>query len=290
MLSAYIIHLLILIGIYLILCLSLQLALGYTGLLNLGHIAFYAIGAYTSALLTLNGVPFIVSFLMAGIVSALFGYLLAFPTNKLKGDYLALATLGFTFVIYAIALNWTDLTNGALGLAGIPKPDLGILQIKSNASYLFFVSIIAVFSYAIINKIVKSPFGKVLEAIRDDELAVRTLGKNTFKIKSYSLAVSAFFAGIAGSLYAHYISFIDPSSFGFMQIIPILSIVIIGGIASLKGTVLATIVLVLLPEPLRFIGFSSSVVGPVRQIIYALVLLLILMYRPKGFYGKVSLE
>ncbi|MBT3817122.1 MAG: branched-chain amino acid ABC transporter permease [Candidatus Magasanikbacteria bacterium] len=290
MLSAYIIHLLILIGIYLILCLSLQLALGYTGLLNLGHIAFYAIGAYTSALLTLSGVPFIVSFLMAGIVSALFGYLLAFSTNKLKGDYLALATLGFTFVIYAIALNWTDLTNGALGLAGIPKPDLGILQIKSNAFYLFFVSITAVFSYLIINKIVKSPFGKVLEAIRDDELAVRILGKNTFKIKNYSLAVSAFFAGIAGSLYAHYITFIDPSSFGFMQIIPILSIVIIGGIASLRGTVLATFVLVLLPEPLRFIGFPSSVVGPVRQIIYALMLLLILMYRPKGFYGKVSLE
>ncbi len=290
MLSAYIIHLLILVGIYLILCLSLQLALGYTGLLNLGHIAFYAIGAYTSALLTLNGVPFGISFLAAGVLSLIFGYLLAFPTNKLKGDYLALATLGFTFVVYAIALNWTNLTNGSLGLAGIPKPDFFGLQISSNSQYLIFVIVIAVAVYLIMNQIVKSPFGKVLEAIRDDELAAKTLGKNTYAIKSHSLAISAFFAGIAGALYAHYITFIDPSSFDFLQIIPLLSIVIIGGIASLRGTVIATIVLVLLPEPLRFIGFPSSVIGPVRQIIYALILLLILMYRPKGFYGRVSLK
>ncbi len=141
-----------------------------------------------------------------------------------------------------------------------------------------------------IRKIVKSPFGKVLEATRDNELAVRVLGKNTFKIKSIALGASAFFAGIAGSLYAHYITYIDPSSFEIMQLIPILCIVIIGGLASLKGTIVATIVLILLPEPLRFIGFPSSIVGPMRQILYALVLLLILIYRPKGFFGKVELK
>ncbi len=289
MIEAYFVHLAILIGIYLILSLSLQLSLGYTGLINLGHIGFFAIGAYVSALLTLNGVPFIVAFLLSGVVSAFFGFLLSIPTNKLKGDYLSLATLAFTFVVYAVALNWTSLTRGPLGLFGIKKPSLFGLSFSSNESFLVLTLVIVLFVYFVIKRIVDSPFGRVLEATRDNELATRVLGKNTFKIKSLSLSVSAFFAGFAGSLYAHYITFIDPSSFTLLQLIPILCIVIIGGLASLRGTVIATIVLVLLPEPLRFIGFPSSIVGPMRQILYALILLLILIYRPKGFFGKVEL-
>ncbi|MFH1376449.1 MAG: branched-chain amino acid ABC transporter permease [Candidatus Woesearchaeota archaeon] len=290
MIEAYFIHLAILVGIYLILALSLQLALGYTGLINLGHIAFFAIGAYVSALLTLNGIPFIIAFLLAGIISAGFGFLLSIPTNKLKGDYLALATLAFTFVVYAVTLNWTSLTRGPLGLLGIPKPSIFGLSFSSNLSFLILTIIIVVVVYFIIKRIVDSQFGKVMEATRDNELATQVLGKNTFKIKSIVLATSAFFAGLAGSLYAHYITYIDPSSFTIMQLIPILCIVIIGGLASLRGTVIATVILILLPESLRFIGFPSSVIGPMRQIIYALILLIILLYRPKGFFGKVELE
>jgi branched-chain amino acid transport system permease protein len=289
MISAYLIHLLILIGIYTILAISLQLSVGFTGLLNLGHIAFYAIGAYTSALLALNGFPFWFCFLSAGILAMFFGFLLSFPTNKLKGDYLALATMGFSFVVYAVLLNWTSLTRGPLGLPGIPKPKIFGISFSDNFSFLILVAIIALLSYFIIKRITISPFGKVLEAIRDNELVVRVLGKNTFKMKSLALMISSFFAGIAGSLYAHYITFIDPSSFTLLQLIPVLSIVIIGGLASLEGTVLATIILVLLPEPLRFIDFPSSIVGPARQILYALLLLLILIYKPKGFYGRASL-
>jgi branched-chain amino acid transport system permease protein len=290
MIEAYFIHLAILIGIYLILALSLQLALGYTGLINLGHIAFFGIGAYVSALLTLHGIPFLIAILLAGTISALFGFVLSIPTNKLKGDYLALATLAFTFVFYAVTLNWTALTGGPLGLPGIPKPSILGLSFSSNLSFLFLTMIIVLAVYFTIKKLVDSPFGKVLEATRDNELATKVLGKNTFKIKSIALATSAFFAGVAGSLYAHYITYIDPSSFTLMQLIPILAIVIIGGLASLKGTITATIFLILLPEPLRFIGFPSSIVGPMRQIIYALILLLILIYKPKGFFGKVELE
>ncbi len=290
MISAYFIHLLILVGIYLTLAISLQLAVGFSGLLNLGHIAFYGIGAYTSALLALNGFPFWFAFLAAGIVAALAGFLLSIPTNKLKGDYLALATLGFSFVIYAVSLNWTGLTRGPLGLPGIPRPSLFGFTFSNNFSFLILTFVVAIIAYLIIRRITKSPFGKVLEGIRDNELAVKVLGKNTFKMKTYALMISAFFAGLAGSLYAHYITFIDPSSFTLLQFIPVLSIVIIGGLASLRGTAIACFILVLLPEPLRFIGFPSSVVGPARQIIYALSLLLILIYRPKGFLGKVQLE
>jgi branched-chain amino acid transport system permease protein len=284
MIEASVIHLLVLIAI------SLQITIGFTGLLNLGHIAFFAIGAYVYALLALAGFPFWLCFLLAGIITMLFGFLISIPTNKLRGDYFAIATLAFTFVIYAITLNWMSLTRGSLGLPGIPKPVIFGISFSSNFSFMILTAIITLVSYYIIKKIISSPFGKVLEAVRDDELATKTLGKSTFKMKSFALAISAFFAGIAGCLYASYITFIDPSSFTLMQLIPVLCIVIIGGLASLKGTAIATVFLVLLPEPLRFIGFPSSILGPARQILYALILLLILIYKPRGFYGRVELE
>jgi len=289
MMEAYFIHLLILILIYIILAISLQLAMGFTGLLNLGHIAFFCVGAYVSALLTLNGFPFWLSFLIAAISAMIFGFLLAIATSKLKGDYLALATLSFSFVIHALALN-LSITGGPLGLPGIPRPELFGFTFSSNLSFLFLTIFITIISYFIIKRIVNSPFGKVLEAVRDDELAAETLGKNTMKIKSYALAISAFFAGIAGSLYAHYMNFIDPSNFTLFQLIPLLTIVIVAGLASLEGTIIATFIVILLPELLRFVGFPPSLVGPMRQIIYAIILLLILYYKPRGFYGKIELE
>ena len=290
MIEQYFIHLFILIGIYLILAISLQISMGFTGMLNLGHIAFFAIGAYTSALLVLNGFPFWFAFLSAGLLAMVFGYILSLPLKKLKGDYLALATMGFSFVIYAILLNWTELTRGPLGIPGISKPSLFGISFSSNLAFLILTLVIVVVCYFLIRRITHSPFGKVLEAVRDDELASKTLGKNTSKAKALSLMISAFFAGLAGSLYAHYITYIDPSSFTIMALIPILCIVIIGGLASLRGTFIATIIIILLPEPLRFIGFPSSIVGPMRQIIYALLLLIILLYKPKGIYGKVEME
>lgn len=290
MITAYLIHLLILIGIYLILALSMQISIGYTGLLSLAHIGFYAIGAYTSALLVMNGFPFWLGFLLAGLLTGFFGLILSWPTNKLRGDYLALATVAFVYVINALALNWHSLTRGPLGIPGIPKPNIFGFFFGDNLHFLILIGIIAGICFFVVRKIISSPFGKVLESIRDDELASKSLGKNTFKIKSISMVVSAFLAGIAGSLYAHYITFIDPSSFGLMQVVPILLIVMIGGLASLKGTLIATIIIILLPEPLRFIGFPSSILGPARQIIYSLILIIILLYKPKGFYGKLKLE
>src|SRR3989338_94639 len=228
MIDAYFIHLLILIGIYLILGISLQLSLGYGGLLNLGHIAFFGIGAYAFALLSLHGFTFGWSILVASTISALFGWLLSIPTNKLKGDYLALVTLGFSFVVYAVLLNWTSITGGAFGLANIPRPNF----LSDNFSFLVIVYSIALIAYLFISRVCRSRFGKVIEATRDDELAVKSLGKNTFKIKSLVLLISAFFAGLAGSLFASYITFIDPSSFTLTILIPILLIVIIGGLTS----------------------------------------------------------
>ncbi len=288
MLNPYFVHLGILICIYIILALSLNVTLGYTGLLNLGHVAFFGIGAYTSTLLVKAGVPFIAAFIIAGLFASVFGYLLVLATRKLKGDYLALATLGFSFVVTSVLLNWSSLTRGPLGISGIPKPEIFGLLIKSNNAYFLFAIVIAVITYLIIWRITKSPFGRLLEATRDDELATRSMGKNTFALKYKAMMISAFFAGLAGSLFAHYITFIDPSSFALTELILIFTIVIVGGIASLGGSVAGTIIIILIPELLRFFALPSSILGPMRQIIYALLLIFILLYRPKGLFGRVD--
>lgn len=290
MIEGYIIHLLILIGIYVILATSLNLSVGFTGLLNLGHIAFFGIGAYTSALLQLAGVPFVLAFPLAGVMAALFGFLLVLGTRKLKGDYLALATLGFSFVVYSVLLNWTELTRGPLGIPGIPKPNIFGLRIADNFSYLIFVIIISALVVFFLWRLTSSRYGRLLEAVRDDETALRMFGKNTFKLKAQSMMIAAFFAGIAGSLFAHYITYIDPSSFFLSEIILVLTIVMIGGLASLPGSIVATVLILLIPEALRFVALPSSIIGPMRQIIYALVLLGVLLLKPRGLFGKVDLE
>jgi branched-chain amino acid transport system permease protein len=290
MIIPYFTHLLILIGIFLILALSLQLSYGYSGILNLGHISFFGVGSYVSALLSINGIPFLLSILASGIISGFFGYLLSLPVNKLKGDYFIIITLGFSFVIYAILINWIEITNGPFGLSNIPRPNIFGYNCYNNISFLFLVIFFLLISYFLIHRICTSPYGILLEAVRDDELAVRSLGKNTFKIKGISLTISGFFAGVAGCLYVSYIAFIDPSSFTFVNFMPILLIVTIGGLASLKGTVYATIMIILFPEILRFIGLPSSILGPMRQIIFALMLIIIINFKPRGLFGKVDLN
>lgn len=285
--SAYIFHLLILIAIYSILSLSLNLAMGYTGLFNVGHIAFFGLGAYASALLSLKlGLPFAMALIAAGLVAALGGWLISFPALKLTGDYLAICTLGIAVVIESVERNWTALTRGPLGLPGIPRPAL----VSSLSGYLILAVIVAVLVYIIIRQITATPFGRVLKAIREDEIAAQSLGKDTIKYKTIVLAVSAFFAGLSGSLYAHYITYIDPSAFSLMEAILVFSMVIIGGIASCKGSVIGAAILILLPEPLRFIGFPSSMLGPLRQMIYSAILVLLILKRPQGLAGEYKFK
>ena len=290
MLEGYFLHILIIIGIYLILSLSLNLSVGFTGLLNMGHIAFFGISAYTSALLVLSGIPYIIAFILAGLVASIFGFLLIFATKNLKGDYLALTTLGFSFVIYSIFLNWTELTRGPLGIPGIPKPEFFGFVVDTKLQYLIFVLIVCIAVYLFLSRLTSSKYGRLLEAVRDDQVRLETLGKNIFKLKIQSIMISSFCAGLAGSLFAHYISFIDPGSFFIYDLITVFTIVMVGGLASNKGTVLAAFIILLIPEALRFVDMPSSIIGPMRQIIYALILIGILMYKPRGLYGKVDLE
>jgi len=282
----YLLHILVIAGIYIILTLSLNLIVGYTGLPALGHAAFSCIGAYTSSLLALNfGLSPWIGLFIGACIAALSGIIIGYPAVRLKGDYLALATFGLGVIIYSIAKNWISLTRGPMGLPGIPGFSVFSFQLSEIWSYLLMVTVFVLITTYVINRLVNSPFGRVLRSIREDEIASESLGKNTIKYKLLVFIIGAFFAGIGGSLYAHYITFIDPSSFTVTESITILLMVIFGGMGSISGSIAGAIILVFLPELLRFLGMPSSIAAPLRQIIYGLLLVILMLRRPQGIMG-----
>jgi branched-chain amino acid transport system permease protein len=286
----YILHILIVCGIYIILTLSLNLLVGFTGLPALGHAAFSCVGAYVSALLALNfGVSPWIGLLCGAIGAALVSLIIAIPSLRLRGDYLALATFGFAIIVYSVAKNWVDITRGPLGLPGIPGFSFFGLELSESWSYLMLVATVTFLTTAVMRRIVGSPFGLILRGIREDEIATLAMGRNINRYRIQAFMVGAFFAGVAGSLYAHYITFIDPSSFTVMESIAILLMVVFGGLGSLGGSFAGAIVLVVFPELLRFVGLPSSVAAPLRQMIYGLLLIVLMLRRPQGLLGRYRL-
>lgn len=283
----YFLHILIISGIYIILTLSLNLIVGYTGLPALGHIAFACVGAYTSSLLALNyGISPWIGLLIGACFASILGLVIGLPSMRLKGDYLALATFGFGVIVYSVSKNWVDLTRGPMGLPGIPKFSLFGFELQPVWSYLVLVIFFIALTGFAISRIAHSPFGRILRSIRDDEIASLSIGTNVNKYKLTVFVIGAFFAGIAGSLYAHYITFIDPSSFTVMESIAVLLMVVFGGMGSVKGSFIGALVLVIFPEMLRFIGIPSSVAAPLRQMIYGLLLVVLMLKRPQGIIGE----
>jgi branched-chain amino acid transport system permease protein len=287
----YIVHILIIAGLYIILTLSLNLIVGFTGLAALGHMAFACVGAYTSSLLALNfGISPWLGLIVGAILASILGAIVAYPSLRLKGDYLALATFGLGIIVYSVAKNWVSLTRGPMGLPGIPSFSTFGYQISNVWSYLILVLVFVVITFIAIRNITSSPFGRILKGIREDEIASLAMGKNVNKYKLIVFIVGAFFAGIAGSLYAHYISFIDPSSFTVMESISVLLMVVFGGMGSLRGSVIGASVLIVFPELLRFVGMPSSIAAPLRQMIYGLLLVILMIWRPQGLMGKYKFK
>ena len=283
----YILHILVITGIYMILTLSLNLILGYTGIPAFGHAAFACAGAYTSSLLALNfGLPAWVGLIAGACVAAVLGLIVGFPSLRLKGDYLALATFGLGIIVYSVAKNWVDLTRGPMGLPGIPRFGFYFFALDAVWAYLLLVTFFVLLTFFVIWRIVKSPFGRILMGIREDEIAIQAMGKNVNLHKLLVFVIGAFFAGIAGSLYAHYITFIDPSSFTVMESIIILLMVVFGGMGSLPGSFVGASILVIFPELLRFMGMPSAIAAPVRQMVFGLMLILLMILLPQGILGK----
>ncbi len=283
----YLFHILILSSIYTVLSVSLSLVAGHIGILSVAHAGFYGIGAYTSALLTIHlGCPFGLGVLLGMMIAALVSLIVSIPSLRLHEDYFVIATFGFQIILFSIFNNWVDLTRGPLGIFGIPQPSILSWKVGSDIDFLILAAIWAACTYGIVYRLVTSPYGRVLRAIREDEVFARAMGKNALWFKVSALALSAALASSAGSLYAHYITYIDPSSFTVMESILIISMVIIGGADSLWGPVIGATLLVTLPELLRFIGIKSAIAANLRQIVYGLLLVIMMIVKPSGLLGR----
>jgi len=287
----YLIHLATLFSIYAILGLSLNLVVGFTGLLSVTHAAFYGIGAYTTAiLLTKFGMNFFTSLIIGMIITGVIAYLIGLVLSRFKGDYYALVSFGFNIIVFSVFLNWQALTRGPLGIPGIAKPSLlsagWRIDFNTNILFLALAIVFLLLSWSLSSSITSSSFGRVLKAIREDEKAIQVFGYYTPGYKLTIFVMAAMMAAVAGSLFASYISFIDPSTFTLNESIFILAIIILGGMASHRGSIVGALFLILLPEILRFVGFPSDIAAQMRQVVYGLILVLLMLYRPQGLFGE----
>jgi len=285
----YLLHILIMIAIYAILGLSFNLILGYTGLIAMCHAAFFAIGAYTSALMGIHfGTHFLLGIIMGMIVAGLISLLVAIPAIRVRDEYLIVTTLALLMIVYTVLMNWIDLTRGASGLTGILRPSLFGYQISTPMAFIPLMFGFTVLCFLICWRIVHSPFGRVLRAIREDEVATESLGKNVRAFKVWIFVTGGALASIAGGLFAHYMTYISPANFTINDTILIFAVVIIGGTANAWGPVVGAIILVSVMEALRFMEISPTIVGFTRQIAYGVILILFMCFRPHGFLGEFA--
>jgi len=288
----YLLHIVIMLNIYILLVLSANLPVGLANLLSICQAAFYGIGAYFSAYFLLKlQLPFVAVALIVMALTGLCSLVVSFASVKLKDDYFVLATLAFQMIVFTILYNWTSVTRGPYGIPGIPSVKLlGLWSISGVYGYFILTTILSAIVIWIFTRLKFSPFGRVLTAIRSDELVVASLGRNPVRFKTWAFFISAGFSGLAGLIYASYISYIDPTSFTIDESIFILTALFIGGIGNVKGPVLGAVFVVLVPEILRFVGLPDAIAANLRQIIYGLCLCLIMHLKPQGLWGKIVLQ
>lgn len=284
----YILHIIIMLNIYILLVLSANLPIGMANLLSMCQAAFYGIGAYLSAFFLMQfDLPFVVIAAIVMFVTGLSSCVISLASVKLKGDYFILASLGFQMIIYTILYNWTDVTRGPYGIPGIPGIKiLGVWALPGIWGYFILTTLVCLAVIIVFKRIKYSPYGRVLKAIRSDELSVQALGRNTVLFKSWAFFLSAAFSALAGLFYASYVTYIDPTSFTLDESIFIVSALFIGGVGNIKGPVLGAVFVVLLPEILRFVGMPDTFAANMRQIIYGLALVLVMYFRPQGLWGE----
>ena len=262
---------------------SLNLSAGFSGLISLTHAGFYGIGAYTAAILSTHyGVSLFLSIPLAMLISGMIAFIVSLIALRTVDDYFIICTLGIQIILFSIMNNWMEMTRGPLGIPGIPSINLLGFSIESKISFLLLSLIFVLLIWFVLRNISRSGFGKTLIAISEDEIYSLSIGKNVYLSKTVSFSLSAMLAAIPGTLYAHYISYIDPSSFTVNESIFVLSIVIIGGLGNLSGSFFASAFLVLLPEALRFVGMPDSIAANMRQIIYGLILVIVMMTGKNG--------
>jgi branched-chain amino acid transport system permease protein len=269
---------------YVVLGLGLNIVVGLAGLLDLGYVAFYAVGAYTYALLNLHfHLGFWLALPVGGLLAACFGILLGFPVLRLRGDYLAIVTLGFGEIIRLILENWGEFTLGPSGISNIPRPGLfgAHLSLDNAINYIYYIMIaFVIFTIFIVNRLQNSRLGRAWIALREDEIACQAMGIDKRKTKLTAFALGAFWAGIIGVVFAAKTTFINPASFTFLESAIILSIVVLGGMGSIIGVILGALILILMPEYLRFLS-------EYRMFAFGVILVLMMVFRPQGLIANV---
>jgi branched-chain amino acid transport system permease protein len=266
-------------GIYIMLALGLNIVVGQTGLLVLGYVAFYAVGAYTYALLSTGlGVGFFAALPIAAILAGIFGLILGAPLMRLRGDYLAIVTLGFGEITRIVLNNWDSLTGGPNGISAIPRPEVGPFAFTDMTYYYFLVLAMVVATVFVVRRLNDSRIGRAWIAIREDETAAEAMGVNTTHLKLLAFMLGAVLAGVAGVLYASKMRFVSPESFNFFESVIILCMVVLGGMGSIPGVILGAVVLYLLPEGLR--EFQQY-----RMLIFGSAMVAMMVFRPQGFIG-----
>ncbi len=283
---AYLLHILVLVCIYGALAVSLDLLIGHLGIFSLSHAAFFGIGAYTLAILTRDlGIPTIPAAFLAMVAAAVVGLVAGLPSLRVRDDYFVIVSFAFQVVVFTVMNNWTSLTGGALGFTGIPVPTIAGWRVDTPAENLLLAAAMLGLVCLAVQGLVSSPFGRLMTAVREDELLVLATGRKPGKVKLEAFVVSAGLAALAGAVYAGYMGFIDPTSFQVMESVMILCMVVIGGSGRIAGSLLGAVLLIVLPELLRFIGLPGPVVGHVRRGLYGLILVFVLLVRPKGLIG-----
>ena len=282
----YFIYIGTLIALYTTLTISLNLLVGFTGLISIAQAGIYGIGAYVTALLALHVThDLLISFVLASIAGVLVSLVVALPSLRLKNEYFLIATMGFQAIISSLFMN-LEITGGASGLYGVPHPTLFGYTIRTGWEKFLLAAVLAATCYLLALRIANAPFGRLLRAVREDQTAVASFGKSVFRIKLSVFVFSAVFAAAAGTVYVYSLTALDPVAFALDESIFIITLVIVGGTGSLNGSVFAVALLIVLPETFKFLAIPEAIAPQLRQVLYGLLLVFFTRYRRQGLIGE----
>jgi branched-chain amino acid transport system permease protein len=272
-------HLLVLAGLFVLMALGLDLILGYLGELSLGHAAFFGIGAYATALLTRGwGVPFPLDLALAAICTGIFGFLVGYPSLRLTGPYFAIVTFGFAEILRLVALNWVSVTRGPMGLPDIPPARLFGFAFDSEVKYYYLVLALVGLAIVVTRRLLAATIGQAFLAVRENAELASAVGIHPFRCKLIAFCIGMSFTGAAGSVYARYVHFVDPTALAFLYTYTVVAIVIVGGQGSIRGTIIGALLFTLLPEYLR-------VTETYRLPLFGLLVILAIVFMPEGING-----
>lgn len=286
----YILHIAIFVCIYAILSMSLNYIAGYTGILSVCHASFFGIGAYAFAILVRDyQVSFLLAFPAALLITGILAYLTSFPVLRLKGDSLMLISFGFALIYYNLMLNLSSVTNGALGIKGIPAFTVNGLDFSQKIPFFLLCLLLVIITFLILRKITRSPYGTIIKGIRENDTVMENMAHPTQGYKRSVFVVGAVFAALAGTLLAPYLTYIEPSLFTLHVSVLILIMTILGGFGNVAGSIAGAAVLIIFPELLRFLGLPSTIMAETQQILYGLLLFVLMFLRPQGLFGNYQL-